>query len=175
MELKYEVTEEDIIKGNLYDAKNSPSRKGIYNRLRYLLPVVIGSLIFVVSEITSLKNTVFWAVFAILYILMWIIIYPKSYEKQIRKDMERIKKDECVSSFIFKNTMIIEEKNIKIISENSNNESLTKEVKKDNIKKVKVYDDIILIYKNSFDPYIIPTRYLTEESKIELLEELKPE
>ena len=175
MELKYEVTEEDIIKSTLYSIEDSPSRKRNYIRLMYLLPIVVSLLLLILSIVTSLKGTILWVVYVILFVLLWIIRFPKSYERKIRKDMEKIKKDEGVSYFIFKTTMIIEEENIKIIIENSKNEISTIETKKHNIKKVKVYDDMILIYKDSFDPHIVPTRYLTEETKIELLEELKTE
>lgn len=172
MEFKYEVTEEDMIKGTLYNVKNSPERKKSYNRARYLLPAMAGFLLFNFNKITSVDNKLFWAVFAILFVLIWIIRFPKSYEKQIRKMMKKIKKDKGTTYIVYKETMIVEENNIKIISENSSNEISTAEIKKDSIKKVKVYDDMILIYNNSFDPHIVSTRNLTKESKIELLKKL---
>lgn len=87
--------------------------------------------------------------------------------------MNKRREDDGRSPITFKNTIIIEEKNIKIISENLSNNISTEEIKKDNIKKVKVYDDMILIYKNKFIPQLVPTRHLNEESKIELLEKLE--
>ncbi len=81
MEFKYEVTEEDMIKGTLYNVKNSPERKKSYNRARYLLPAMAGFLLFNFNKITSVDNKLFWAVFAILFVLIWIIRFPKSYEK----------------------------------------------------------------------------------------------
>lgn len=84
--------------------------------------------------------------------------------------IKKIKKDKGTTYIVYKETMIVEENNIKIISENSSNEISTAEIKKDSIKKVKVYDDMILIYNNSFDPHIVSTRNFTEEIKTELLE-----
>ena len=172
MELKYEVTEEDIIKGTLYNMKSSPEEKKDYCKVRYLLPIILGFILYNFNRLTSLDNKLFWAILSILFIIIWIIRFPKSYEKRIRKTLNKRREDDGRSPITFKNIIIIEEKNIKIISENSSNNISTEEIKKDNIQKVKVYDDMILIYKNKFIPHIVPTRYLTEESKIELLKKL---
>ncbi len=173
MELKYEVTEEDIIKGTLYNMKSSPEEKKDYCKVRYLLPIILGFILYNFNRLTSLDNKLFWAILSILFIIIWIIRFPKSYEKQIRKTLNKRREDDGRSPITFKNTIIIEEKNIKIISENLSNNISTEEIKKDNIKKVKVYDDMILIYKNKFIPQLVPTRHLNEESKIELLEKLE--
>ncbi len=81
MELKYEVTEEDIIKSTLYSVEDSPSRKRNYIRLMYLLPIVVSLLLLILSIATSLKGTILWVVYVILFVLLWIIRFPKSYEK----------------------------------------------------------------------------------------------
>lgn len=91
MELKYEVTEEDMIRGILYDVKNSPERKKVHYMNRYLLAASLGFLLFNLGEITPIGNKLFWTVFATLFILIWIIMYPKYCEKHIRKTMKKVK------------------------------------------------------------------------------------
>jgi len=77
-------------------------------------------------------------------------------------------KDGDNSSIISQNTMIIEGNDIKVISEHS-----TEITSKEGIKEVKVNDDMIVIYLSGFTAHIIPTRYLTEKVKDELLEKLE--
>lgn len=172
MELKYEVTEEDIVKGTLYNMKISPKEKKDYYKARYLLPVLVGLVLFIFNTVISIANKFFWDILLILLILIWIITFPKFYEKQIRKKLIKMRKGDGITPTVFKQTITIEEGNIKIISKNPSNDISTEEIKKDDIKKIKVFDGMILIYGNNVIPQIVPTRNFSEESKIELLEEL---
>lgn len=167
MELKYEVTEEDYVKFNIYHAKNSRSHKKTHNMLKYWIPVLCGVVIFFTGPSLYKQPKLYWGIIAILFMLIWIIRFPKTYEKLIKKSAKDMLKDGDNSSMICQNTMIIEENDIKVINEHS-----TEITSKEGIKEVKVYDDMILIYLSGFTAHIVPTRYLTEETKKELLEKL---
>ena len=41
------------------------------------------------------------------------------------------------------------------------------------VQNIKIYDDMILIYLSGFTAHIVPTRYLTEETREELLGKLE--
>lgn len=168
MELKYEVTEEDYIKFNIYHAKNSRAHKKTYNMLRYLASILCGIVIYFTGPSLYKQNKLYWGIIAILFMLIWIIRFPKTYEKLIKKSTKDMLKDGDNSSMICQNTMIIEGNEIKVINGHS-----TEITSKKGIKEVKVYDDMILIYLSGFTAHIVPTRYLTEETEKELLEKLE--
>lgn len=168
MELKYEVTEEDYIKFNIHHAENSRSHKKTYNMLKYWIPILCGIAIFFIGPSLYKQPKLYWGIIAILFICIWIIRFPKTYEKLIRKSAKGMLKDGDNSSMICQNTMIIEENDIRVISEHS-----TEITSKEGIKEVKVYDDMILIYLSGFTAHIVPARYLTKETKAELLEKLE--
>ena len=168
MELKYEVTEEDYIKFNIYHAENSRSHKKTYNMLKYWIPTLCGIAIFFIGPSLFKQPKFYWGIIAILYILIWIKRFPKTYEKLIRRSTKGMLKDGDNSSMICQNTMIIEGNDIRVINEYS-----TEITSKEGIKEVKVYDDMILIYLSGFTAHIVPTRYLTRETKEEFLEKLE--
>ncbi len=167
MEIKYEVTEEDYIKFNVYHAKNSKAHKKTYNILKYWIPLLCGIAIFFIGPNLHKQPKFYWGIIAILFFVIWIKRFPKTYEKLIRRSTKTMLKDGDNSSMICKNTMIIKESNIEVISEHC-----TEVTSREGIKEVKVYEDMILIYLSGFTAHIVPTRYLTEETKGELLREL---
>jgi len=167
MEIKYEVTEEDYIKFNIYHAEHSQAHKKTYNMMKYLLPLICGVAVFFIGSNLFNQPKLYWGIIAVLFILLWIYRFQKIYERIIRKSAKAMLKDGDNSSMICKNTMIIEENDIKVISEHS-----TEITAKEGIKELRVYDDMILIYLSGFTAHIVPTRYLTEETKEELLKEL---
>lgn len=168
MEINYEVTEEDYIKFNIYHAKDSGSHKRAYNIMKYWISILCGAVIFFVGPSLYKQPKIYWGIIAIIFILIWIIRFPKTYKKLIKKSAKDMLKDGDNSSMICKNTMIIEENDIKVINEHS-----TEITSKEGIKHIKIYDDMILIYLSGFTAHIVPTRYLTEETREELLGKLE--
>ena len=167
MEIKYRVTEEDYIKFNIYHAENSKAHKKSYYTLKYLLSLICGLAIYFIGSNLFNQPKLYWGIIAIVFVLAWIIRFPKTYEKIIRKSVESMLKDKDNSSMLCENTMIIGEDEIRVI-----NKHTTEIISKEGIKEVKVYDDMILIYLSDFAAHIIPTRYLTDETKEKLLKEL---
>lgn len=167
MELKYEVTEEDYIKFNIYHAENSKAHKKTYNMLKYYIPILCGIIIYFTGPSLFKQPKFYWGIIAILFLIIWIVGFPKRHRKLIRKSVERMLKDGDNSSMICKNTMIIRDNDIKVINKHS-----TEITSREGIKELRVYDDMILIYLSGFTAHIVPTRYLTEENKEELLERL---
>ena len=168
MELRYEVTEEDYINFNVHHAENSKSHKKIYNMIKYLLPIFLGIIIYLTGPSLFNQPRLYWGIISILFILIWIVRFPKIYKRIIRRSVKSMLKDGDNSSMICENTMTIEDGEIKVTSEYS-----TEITSKAGIKEVKTYEDMILIYISGFSAHIVPTRYLTEENKEKLLKELE--
>lgn len=167
IEVKFEITEDDYIKFNLYHIENSPSQKRTYNLLRYVIGLLFAIPIYAIGTGLFKQPSSYWIVIAILFALVWIIEYPKRYKKSIRKQTKKMLQEGDNSSIFGKKTMLIDENNIKVFGEFT-----SETISKKSIKTIKIYDDMILIYLSGFTAQIIPTRYLDDESKKYLLKEL---
>lgn len=167
IEFKFEVTEEDYIKFNLYHAESSKPHKRTYNTLRYLLPLLFSVPIYATATSVLKQPKLYWIIIAVLFAVIWIVTYPKQYKRLIRRETEKILRDGDNSLIVGKKTMIIDDEEIKVITEDSSESTL-----KRGIKDIKIYDDMILIYLSGITAHIIPTRYLDGETRRKLLEKL---
>lgn len=167
IEIKFEITEDDYIKFNLYHIENSPSQKKTYNLLRCIIPLLFSIPIYAIGTSLFKQPSSYWIVIAALFTLVWIITYPKQYKKLIKKQTKKILQEGDNSSIFGKKTMLIDDNNIKVFSEFT-----SETISKKSIKTIRVYDDMILIYLSGITAQIIPTRYLDGESKKYLMKEL---
>lgn len=167
IEIKFEITEDDYIKFNLYHIENSPSQKRTYNLLRYVIPLLFSMPIYAIGISLFKQPSIYWIIIATLFVLVWIITYPNQYKKLIRKQTKKILQEGDNSSFFGKKTMVIDDNNIKVFSEFT-----SETISKKSIKTIMVYDDMILVYLSGFTAQIIPTRYLNDESQKYIMKEL---
>jgi len=107
MEIRYEVTEEDYIKFNIYHAENSKTHKTTYNMLKYMLPTLCAMVIYFIGPNLFKQPKLYWGIIAILFILIWVVGFPKRYRKIIRKSAKTMLQDGDNSSVICKNIMLI--------------------------------------------------------------------
>ncbi|ADI00154.1 YcxB family protein [Salisediminibacterium selenitireducens] len=168
MELRFEITKDDYINFNLYHIENSPSQRKVYNFLRYGIPLLFSVPVYAIGTIIFQQPASYWVVIALLFILVWIITYPKQHKRVIRRQTEKLLQEGENSSIFGKKIMTLDDQTIKVVGGNS-----SETTSKQSIQEVKVYEDMILIYLSSITAHIIPTRFLSEELKSELLEELK--
>lgn len=168
IELKFEITEEDYIKFNQYHLENSPSQKKTYNLLRYGIPLLFSAPIYAVGTSVLKQPAAYWSIIAVLFIVGWISTYPKQYKRLIRQQTEKLLQEGDNSSIFGKKVMTIDDQNINVVGEKS-----SETTSKENIKEVKVYEDMIIIYLSGITAHIVPAKYLNEETKNELLEQLK--
>ena len=158
MEINFEVTKEDYIKFNLYHVENSPSQKRNFILLRYLVPVLFSIPIYFIGTNLFKQPSVYWAIVAVLFSVIWIITYPKQYRALVKKETEKLISEGDNSEIFGQKNMIIDDEAV-IIHHKSSSERILKNA----IKDVKVYDDIIIIYLSSITAIIIPTRYLDKD------------
>lgn len=167
IEFNFEITEEDYIKFNVYHVENSPSQKRTYNLLRYAIPLIFSVPIYAIGTSIFKQPESYWMAIAILFVAGWIIIFPKQYKKIIRKQTEKLLQEGDNSSIFGKKTMKIDGKNVQVFDAFS-----SETISKENIKNIKIYEDMILLYLSAVTAQIIPTRGLKEEEKKALLKEL---
>ena len=97
-----------------------------------------------------------------------MINYPKQYKRNIKKQVRKMLKEGDNASVFTEKTLLINTDRLKVFDQFSSNT-----ISKENIKDVKVYDDMFLIYVSSITAEIIPTRYLNDKSKKALIDFFK--
>lgn len=135
--------------------------------LRYVIPLLFSIPIYAIGTSLFKQPSRYWIVIAILFVVVWIITYPKQYKKLVKRQIQKILQEGDNSSIFGKKTMLIDENNMKVFSEFT-----SETISKKSIKTIRVYDDMILVYLSGFTAQIIPTRYLNDESKKCLIKEL---
>ncbi len=168
IKIQYQITEEDYIQFNLHYLENSPSQKKNYNLLRYLIPIIFSVPVYAIGTVLFKQPKEYWIVIAILFIVIWILRYPKMYIRLVEKQTKKLLDEGDNSSVFGKKTMVIYEDHFEV-SDGIGTET----VSKNSIKDIKVHEDMVLIYLSAFSAEIIPTRFLDEETKTSLLEQLK--
>ena len=160
MEIKYNLKEEDYINFNLHHIENSPSQRRISNILRFVVPPLGGVIIYYIGTRQFKQPGIYWVVTAISFVVLWIVFYPSRHEKSIRKQVRKMLSEGDNSSFFGEKTLILNEDSIEVLDGSTSEKFL-----RNNVKDIKVYDDIIVIYLSSINAHIIPTRYLDDETK----------
>ncbi|MBO3444734.1 YcxB family protein [Clostridium sp. CCUG 7971] len=168
MKFDFEITEDDYIKFNLYHIENSPAHKKTFYLLRYLVPVIFSIPIYFISHNLFRQPSFYWIIISILFVIVWIVTYPKQYKNLLKKEIKKLLNEGDNSSIFGKKTLEIDLDNIKVFGEFSSETIL-----KSSIKNVKVYEDMILIYISGFIAEIVPTRYLDKDLKNKILIELR--
>ncbi len=123
--------------------------------------------IYAISTEVFKQPKIYWGVISILFVVVWMVAYPRLYKRLIKLDVQKILRKGDTSFLFGKKTMIIDDKNIRIVTKKS-----SEIISKDSIKDININDDMILIYLSAVTAHIIPTRYLDEETKKSLLEKL---
>ena len=160
MEIKYNLKEEDYINFNLHHIQNSPSQRRIFNILRFVVPFLGGFIMYYIGTRQFKQPGIYWVVIAVLFIVLWTIFYPRRHEKSIKRQVRKMLSEGDNTSLFVEKTLLLEEDSIEILAGPTSERIL-----RNNVKDIKVYNDIVVIYLSSINAHIIPTRYLADETK----------
>ncbi len=167
MTFEYELREEDFIKFNIYYGKYGQSSKKNEYIIKYLLPVLGSFAIYFIGTglIGGYKSV--WLIIALLYLIIWILRFPKTYENIIKKTVkDMIKNDD---SYVYGRYFLdIVGDEVKITNEKS-----VMIYKKDAIKDIVRYEDNIYLLLSNIMGEIISTRGHSEEEIEGILSKLR--
>lgn len=168
MEIKYELLEDDYIKFNLYHLRNSSTYKKQVYIVKYVVNTVLAFMMFCIGTFIFNQSMLIWFVISILFLIIQIKTNDKQNEKRVVKQTKKLLKEGDNKNLFTRKILRVDNEKIYIKSEFS-------EVVKDkkSIVKIKVYDDLLLLYENSVTAIIIPTRYLESDTIDELINDLK--
>ncbi|MDE1549607.1 YcxB family protein [Jeotgalibaca caeni] len=167
MKIQFELTEEDYISFNLHHLEHSPSQKRMYQLSRFLLPMVCAVLIYLIGTFVLNQPSAYWIFVAVIFVVVWTLTYPKQHIKLVTKQLKKMSREGDNSTFYGKKTMTISEDTITVEGNQS-----TEIVAKENIKTIRVHEDMVLLYLSAVSAQIIPTRCLDAATKKQLLETL---
>lgn len=168
MEITYELLEEDYVAYNLNHIKHSPSQKKNLLLSRYLLPFVSAFIVYFFGTRIFNQPEIYWVIISFLFIVGWLLYYPKMLEKNIQKQITRLLSEGDNSSFFGVKKMVIGEDSIQIIEGNSSESSISR----NNLKEIKVYENQIILYLSAVQGIIIPKRNMDEETQNKLIDAL---
>lgn len=158
MTIEYEIIEEDYINFNLYHMQNSSSQKKLFNTLRFIVPMFIVPVAYLIGTRLFEQPGLYWGVVAIGIYIFWIYIYPKTYKKAIKKQLLKLLHEGDNSSFFGKKKIDIVDDQL-ILKEGD----VTSTLPKDRVKEIREYDDMIVLYLSAVSAHIIPKRYLSDK------------
>lgn len=113
------------------------------------------------------QPALYWGIIAVLFAIIWIFTYPKQYEKLLKKQMKKMLREGDNSSIFSEKLMIIDHEKIQV-----SDEFTTEIILRKNIKSIKVYEGLVMIYLSGLTAQVVPTKHLGPELREKLLEEL---
>ncbi|MFO8068413.1 MAG: YcxB family protein [Alkalibacterium sp.] len=163
MTIDYELSEEDFIQFKLHLIEESPSQKKMFWVLRILLPLLFAVVIYSVGTALFNQLFIYWSIIAIGFFIVWVIYYPTQHKKILLKQTRKLVSEKDNSSLFGKKTLTINDDVITVTGENEQ-----VQINRENIKTIKDYKEMIVLYNSSVSAIIIPKKNLTSD-EIELL------
>ncbi|WP_254842698.1 YcxB family protein [Bacillus sp. MRMR6] len=168
MEIKYNLSEEDYLKFNLFHVKNSETAKKSLKMQRYATPIIYIIIAYVFANLADIPFLYTFLPFAFIGGL-WSIFYPKYFYNHIKRQTKKMIAEGKNDGLLGRHTMNLSEEGI--VDTTANGET---KVNWSGIIKYKEDDATLYLYNSSVSAYIIPKRDIPniEELKTFLNEKL---
>jgi len=150
MKLEYEITKQDYIDFNIYHMNHSIAMKHSLFIQRFLIPIMFLILPMFLVKVTDIPLSYWFGVFIISSIL-WIIYYPKFFEKCIERNISKMLDEGKTTGVVGNHTFSYTEEGVVDKTEFS-------ETRYNLIEKVVESKEHIFIYVSAVMAYIIPIR-----------------
>lgn len=160
MEIKYELTKDDIIDFNLYHSENSKTIKRSLNIQRYIISVIFVFAAIVMSSYLDIPYS-FTIPFFLVVSLIWIFYYPKFFKWLIKRNVSKMLDEGKNKAIIGEQRLSISNEGIIAISEAGEMKSNWSLVEKIGKTKKNIY-----IYISSISAYIIPIKAFNNEEEV---------
>jgi len=160
MIMKYNLTEDDYLKFNLFHIKNSKTHNRTINTQRFVTPIFLIIFAFLFSLI---PGTYFQVLFIITVVIciMWLIFYPKYYYYLVIRNAKKMIREGKNDGILGEHILNLNEAGL--IDTTLNGET---KVNWTGIKVFKEDDDNFYLYNSSVSSYVIPKQELTNVEEI---------
>ncbi|MEH7253690.1 YcxB family protein [Neobacillus niacini] len=152
MEIKYNLTEEDYVKFNLFHIKNSDSASKSLNMQRYSIPFIYLIVAYLFSNLADIPFL--YAFIPFLFVgILWVVFYPKYFQNRIISQTKKMIREGKNEGLLGEHTMLLTEEGI--VDTNPTGET---KVKWSGIIKMKEDQANLYLYNSSVSAYILPKR-----------------
>lgn len=159
MEIKFELTEEDYIKYNLYHVNKSPSMRKSILIQRLMGPAVFIIAPFIVAKYSDIPLWYWITLFGITTIV-WLAFYPKYANWEMRTRLKKLMKERNNESLFAERKLTITEGGI---AEESPGEMSS--ISWGKVVSVEEAEEYIYIYISPVEAHIIPKRVFKDEAE----------
>ncbi|MFP7298762.1 YcxB family protein [Neobacillus niacini] len=160
MEIKYNLTEEDYLKFNMFHISHSESANKSLKTQRFATPFVYIIFAYIFANIADIPFLYSLIPFLIVGIL-WVIFYPKYFQSRILSQTKKMIREGKNEGLLGEHTMILSEEGIV----DSNTKGETK-VHWSGIIKLVEDESNLYVYNSSVSAYIIPKRELNDVEEV---------
>lgn len=160
MEIKYNLTEEDYIHFNMYHIKNSKSAIRSLNAQRFLTPVFLILLSYILS---LAGDTPFLELFIAFFItsILWILFYPKYFYSSVTRRIQKMIRDGKNGGLLGEHVLSMTDEGLV----ESTSYGQTK-VNWSGILSLKEDNEYFYLYNSSVSALILPKREIANEEEI---------
>ena len=159
MKVSYELTRQDFIEYNIFLHLNSKESRKSMQKNRFLLPTLYLILAYPISIISELPFW-WWATFLTIISVVWILKYPKWFNKLIAKKVGKMLDEGNNVGLLGNRTLEITE--TELISVRQAGET---KIKWEAVERISETEDYLFLCTASIQACIIPTRAFESKAK----------
>ncbi len=148
MTIEYELTTQDFMDFNLYHYHHSASMKRNLLITRTAIPVLF--LLVVLLQSHGSKDPDWYGItMAIVFSILWIVLYPKYLDRAIRRNLTKMMKEG-------KSEGLLGHRELSVTPESIVSKTITGEARSNIIEKIDETDRYLFIYINAVSAHVIP-------------------
>jgi len=160
MEINYHLTEDDYINFNLYHMNHSKTGIRALRVQRFLLPVFFIALSYFMAIILD-TSPVFLLVYGFLISILWVIFYPKYFNRTIAKNVKKMLKEGDNKGILGDQHMSIKDEGIVVTTKMGETK-----VNWAGINILKEDENNFYLYVGAMNAYLIPKRQITVSNEL---------
>lgn len=160
MEIKYNLTEEDYLKFNIFHIRHSDSAMKSLKMQRFATPIVYIIFAYIFSMIADIPFLYAFIPFFVIG-MMWAIFYPKYFFNRIARHTKKMVNEGKNEGLLGKHTMTFSDEGIVDVASNGETK-----VHWSGINEFKEDDSNLYLYNSSVSAYIIPKREITDVEEV---------
>ncbi|WP_381482139.1 YcxB family protein [Sporosarcina contaminans] len=158
MEIRYELTEEDVVAFNVYHVKNSNIGRNSLRWQRLASPLIFLLFAYLLSIFTEIPAAPLLSTFTITAVI-WVLFYPKYFYWHITRQVRKMLKEGKNEGLIGEHVLKMQKKGI--TDSTQNGETI---VNWEAIKSFKEDIGHFYLYNSAISAYIIPKREVNADA-----------
>ncbi|MFD2612078.1 YcxB family protein [Paenibacillus gansuensis] len=156
MEIRFQLTEEDIVRSNLYVLKHSPTVRRMTRVQQFASPII-----FLIVPFVLRLNTAGFAFFAVIAVV-WALLYPLILERRTRRSLQKMIRQGQFNDILGEHSLKVTSN--QIVERSGAGEIITE---RKQILRVDQTEDYLYLMAASGRANVIPKRSFENEAALE--------